>query len=103
LKLILQFLNDEWENVTPLLTKDQLGKLKKELEVLEVKLLVEPSNDETTVIAKEFIPVFNEIKALSFMSEMAESKLRSISVEETREDIGIVLLNSLKKIKGRYN
>jgi hypothetical protein len=103
LMLILQFLNDEWDNVTPLLTKEQLAKLKDELEGLEGKLLVEPSDDEAKVIAKEFIPIFSNIKSLEFLSVMDVTKMRSISVAETQEDIGIVLLNSLKKIKGRYH
>ena len=103
LMMILQFLNDEWDNVTPLLNKEQLAKLKAELEVLEVKLLVEPNNDEAKMIAKEFIPVLSDIKALQFLSVIDETKMRSISAAETQEDIGVVLLNSLKKIKGRYH
>jgi len=104
LVLILKFLNNEWRTVKTLLSDDQLEFLKSELEGLEKQLEgCMGDSDKTDSIAINFNPVFSEMKPIAFLSEFGEVKERSSATAELEEDITIVLLNSLKKIKEQYS
>lgn len=109
LALILKFLNEKWDSITSILTVDQANYLQKEIEKLTTKLQKNTNdNDHTQLIASEFLPIFDNIEPLQFLTELDEAKLRSGNffnkpIDDLEEDVAIKLLNSLKKIQGRYD
>jgi hypothetical protein len=103
LALVLGFLNSEWDRVTAILDDDQLSYLENELEGLEEKLMdASASEEETAEAARNFYPVFSNIKSLEFLSTLDDPQTRGGSTNELHEDIHNTLLSSIKKIKSRY-
>jgi hypothetical protein len=107
LALILKFLIERWDSITSILTEDQKAYLQKEIVKLTTRLQDSSNdNDQTKVIAKNFLPIFDNIESLKFLTELDDSKLRSGDffnkpIDDLEEDVALKLLNSLKKFKER--
>ena len=103
LALVLGFLNSEWDRLTSILDENQLSYLESELEGLEGKLMESSSNaEETAEAARNFYPVFSNIKSLEFLSNLDEMGTRGGSTSDLQEDIHNTLMSSIKKIKSKY-
>jgi hypothetical protein len=103
LALVLGFLNSEWDSLTAILDDDQLSYLESELEGLEAKLMdASMDEEETAEAARNFYPVFSNIKSLEFLSDLDDMGTRGGSTTELQEDIHNTLMSSIKKIKDRY-
>jgi hypothetical protein len=99
LTIALNFLNDEWDQVTAVLKDDELYYLQEKLQGLETKLKVAVSENENNRIATDFLKVFTNIAALNFLSTMDATMMRSVSLlEEDEEAIKIKLLDCTKII-----
>ena len=77
LALVLGFLNSEWDRLTS-------------------------NAEETAEAARNFYPVFSNIKSLEFLSNLDEMGTRGGSTSDLQEDIHNTLMSSIKKIKSKY-
>ena len=108
LTLILKFLYERWDSIVQLMPEDQKTILRNGLDDLEKNLLETKGDDgQTLEIARDFMKVFDRIESLKFLTKINENSLRSGDfynrpIGDLEEDVTIVLMNSLKKIKGRY-
>jgi hypothetical protein len=99
LTIALNFLNDEWDQVTSVLEDDDLFFLQEKLQGLETKLSVAVSENENNTIAKDFLQVFSKISALNFLATMDATQMRSVSLlEDDQEAIKTKLLDCTKII-----